>query len=181
MCVRVVFHTLSLFRPDTSKPSTLRRELQWQSLSRPMPRVWLQHRRSITRGYVYRLLFWCSWCISFVQTLSVKEASDSSFCSGTQAMLKTSRRTLQVLQHVYGPRDGRLWAVPSHLSLTRFGALRSLTLHECPALGAYWLRCLPTSLRSLTFCVALHDRESAEELRFASTATSHRQGTKLTL
>ena len=53
-------------------------------------------------------------------------------------MLETSCGTLRELDHVHGPRVGRLWADPS-LTLTRFGALRSLTLHDGPALGAYWL------------------------------------------
>ena len=87
-------------------------------------------------------------------------------------MLRTSRRTLRELHYVWGPRVGRLWVDPS-LSLTRFGALRSLTLLECPALGAYWLQRLPTSLRSLTFHVAPRDQESTLEHRLASTAALH--------
>ena len=64
-----------------------------------------------------------------------------------------------------GPKAGRLWTDPS-LGLTRFCALRSLTLHECPALGAYWFRRLPTSLLSLTFCVTRpHAQDSVREHR----------------
>ncbi len=51
-----------------------------------------------------------------------------------------------------GPKLARLWAVPS-LGLTRFSALRSLTLHEVPALASFWLSRLPLSLESLTIVV----------------------------
>ena len=75
-------------------------------------------------------------------------------------MLQTSRHTLAELHHVCGHMLGRLWADPS-MGLTRFGVLRSLTLHEIPALGAFWLSRLPASLESLTFAVAPPDEQAS--------------------
>ncbi len=85
-------------------------------------------------------------------------------------MLQTSEWTLQELHDVCGPRISRLWADPS-LSLTRFRLLHSLTLRQCPSLGAFWLRRLPAGLRSLDLRVASHHHATASERRSASNTT----------
>ena len=51
------------------------------------------------------------------------------------------------------PPAGILWE-DSSLSLARFGVLRSLTLHEHPALVSFWLSRLPVSLERLMVIAA---------------------------
>ena len=68
-------------------------------------------------------------------------------------MLQRSRQTLEELHYVCRPKVSGLWADPS-VSLTRFGFLRSLTLHELPELVSFWLLRLPISLERLTIIAA---------------------------
>ncbi len=70
-----------------------------------------------------------------------------------QGVLRTSCETLEELHNLSGPSDGRLWA-DCTLSLTRFSALRSLTLCESMPPSACLLQRLPTSLQRLTITTA---------------------------
>ncbi len=71
-----------------------------------------------------------------------------------QAILETCHETLEELHHLCVAKVDTALRLPPVRSLTRFGALRSLTLHEHPSLCAYWLRRVPVSLQSLTLVVA---------------------------
>jgi len=68
-------------------------------------------------------------------------------------VLQTSRETLEELHHVCAAKADRLWALRDQ-GLTRFCALRSLTLHEYPQLCIHWLPRVPVSLQSFTIVVA---------------------------
>ncbi len=75
-------------------------------------------------------------------------------CRGAQAILQTSHETLEELHHVCAPKAADSLRLPPVRSLTRFGALRSLTLHENSPRCAEWPSRLPVSLQTLTMAVA---------------------------